>query len=140
MKPYGSPTRWHVFLASCLFLTLPIRSICAKDPLAWNDPGHRLTALIAYELMSDGERQTVIDLLKQHPRFKEDFGPKSQPKEIQLLNEGAKKDRALQRWMFGQAAVWPDIARGFPEAERARYHRWTWHFINRPIARGFWRK
>ena len=39
------------------------------------------------------------------------------------------------RWpmIVQQAAVWPDLARKFPDAEREKYHRGPWHYQDLPL-------
>ena len=34
------------------------------------------------------------------------------------------------QWLLGQLAYWPDIARGLPDGERARYNRSSWHYTD----------
>jgi hypothetical protein len=88
--------------------------------VAWNALGHRVVAEIAWQQIAPEKRQEVVDTLKRHPRFAEDFLAKM-PADI------AKADQDRQdRWIFWQAAVWPDIARGGP------FDRPTWHYINFP--------
>jgi hypothetical protein len=41
-------------------------------------------------------------------------------------------DDELNEWIFQQAAVWPDIARGFEGEAREKYTRGPWHYIDLP--------
>ena len=98
--------------------------------LAWDSVGHRVSAAVAAEYLDPGVRQRLVAILEAHPRFQEDF-----------LDEApgfidAPDPLDLERWLLGQAAFWPDIARGLPRGERARYHRGNWHYIDGAWLRG----
>jgi len=95
-----------------------------SQALAWNSLGHKVIAEIAWQQLAPIERQTIVDTLKRHPRFAEDF-VKKMPADV------ASADHETQdRWIFWQAAVWPDIARGGP------YDRPLWHYVDRPTFLG----
>ena len=112
-------------------LILVAASITAAVPvLAWDSVGHRVSAAVAAEYLDPGVRQRLVAILEAHPRFQEDF-----------LDEApgfidASDPLDLERWLLGQAAFWPDIARGLPRGERARYHRGNWHYIDGAWLRG----
>jgi hypothetical protein len=110
--------RWIV----CLII-----SVCSTTSHAWNDTGHRLVALIAYERLTPERRAELVKLLEKHPRFAEDF-EKRMPRGL------SEEDRA--KWVFAQAAVWPDIARDYRNVDGrlyARFHRGPWHYVNKPV-------
>ena len=115
--------RW---LALTLLIVAPVAS-------AWNDTGHMIAALIAYDQLPLGVRAQVTRLLRAHPRFHEDF-------EKQLPRNLVGATAAEQgRWYFAFAATWPDEARRFDRARAssrealiARYHHGSWHYINLP--------
>ena len=90
-------------ILSCLAAV--ILALVASQALAWNALGHRVVAEIAWQQLSPERRQEIVDTLKHHPRFAEDFIAKM-PRDVAAGDE-AKQDR----WIFWQAAVWPDIAR-----------------------------
>jgi hypothetical protein len=92
--------------------------------LAWNATGHLLTALIAYDDLDPATRQRCVEILRRHPRFEEDF--------LAHLREH-QSPAALDRWIFAHAATWPDIARELPDAERDKYNRPQWHFVDVPV-------
>lgn len=94
---------------------------------AWSAGGHRVIALIAYEKLSPEQRTQILKILHNHPRFREDFESAMPPP----LLQGPEGDQ--QRWLFTQAAVWPDLARELPEPMQSLYHRPTWHHINLAI-------
>jgi len=97
---------------------------------AWNDAGHRLTAMIAYEQLSPAVRTAVAQRLREHPRFRADF---MQLKPLDV--SGAD----TEQWLFTQAAVWPDLARNFAHVVddrrdlQGRFHQGSWHYINWPL-------
>ena len=59
----------------------------------------------------------LMNILRAHPRYQQDF--------INQIPGFIDRDNQEQvtQWLLGQAAFWPDIARGLPYEERARYHR-----------------
>jgi hypothetical protein len=90
-----------------LFILLPGRTH------AWSEGGHHLIAAIAFSLLTDQERNELLVVLKQHPRYAEDFVPP----------EKLANDEERTRWLVGRAGYWPDVARRQP-----KYHRSTWHY------------
>lgn len=96
---------------------------------AWDSVGHRTAGAIAYEFLSTAHRAELIAILEQHPRFAADF--------LNAMPAGLDNSVAgRQLWLLGQAAYWPDIARGLPEAEQRRYSRPTWHYTDGAWIRG----
>jgi hypothetical protein len=87
---------------------------------AWNSLGHKAVAEIAWQQLEPSERQSIVDILRRHPRFDVDFQGKM---------EDTATDKATQdHWIFQQAATWPDIIR-----KNKTYDRPPWHYINFPI-------
>jgi S1/P1 Nuclease len=118
----------------CRGLAVAWLALWQSAALAWNDAGHQIAALLAYDQLSSEARAQAGVLLRAHPRFAADFAtrlPRS-------LHGAAASEQ--DRWYFRFAGTWPDIARDFagvhPEAARralvARYHRPHWHYINLP--------
>jgi hypothetical protein len=119
--PFGR--RWF---AVTLLLIAPAAS-------AWNDSGHMIAALIAYDALSPGVRAGAVRLLHAHPRFHEDF-ERQLPRNL-VGARAAEQDR----WYFAFGATWPDEARRFDhvraasrDALIARYNHGSWHYINLP--------
>lgn len=110
--------RWIV-----LFLILLI----ATPAFAWGPAGHKIIASIAFRQLSKGEQGRIVELLKDHPRYVEDFAEKM-PADVKSGDDAARRE-----WIFQQAAVWPDIAKSFKDAEREKYNYESWHYINNPI-------
>jgi hypothetical protein len=96
----------RVFLV--LFLAFPPQAVHA-----WSEGGHHLIAAIAFSLLTDQEQAELLAVLKQHPRFAEDFVPP----------ENLANDEERTRWLVGRAGYWPDVARRQP-----KYHQSTWHY------------
>lgn len=105
-----------------LFLLLTARPVHA-----WNYAGHRIVAAIAWDQLTPERRSELVELLKHHPRFEQDF----QSRMPKIIKEASPEVQA--RWLFMRAATWPDIARSFKDADREKYHHGTWHYINQPI-------
>lgn len=100
----------HRITATLLIFCLLIPPQSAS---AWSEGGHHLIAAVAFSLLSDKEKSELINVLKQHPRFAEDFVP---PKKLPNKEEET-------RWLVGRSGYWPDVARKQPT-----YHRSTWHY------------
>ena len=107
------------------FIGLATLALLSAPARAWNAAGHRLVALLAYERLDPAVRTEYVSLLRQHPRFAEDFLA-AMPGSVR----DARDEQVRERWIFARAAVWPDVARGFEEPELERYHRATWHYTN----------
>ncbi len=110
--------RW---IAATLLLVL----VTSRPGWAWSDAGHKIIAAIAWRQLHDSQRDKILELLSHHPRFAEDFHG--------YLPEALTDPVDQREWTFQQAAIWPDIARGLPEAEKERFHHSTWHYINFPL-------
>jgi probable HAF family extracellular repeat protein len=98
--------------------------LCASAAFAWNAAGHMAIASIAYDELNDYQRSALVTLLKEHPRFHQDF---------QDRFPASLEGDALDRWIFMHAATWPDIARGLKGEDQKAYNRPMWHFIDLPV-------
>ncbi len=98
--------------------------------LAWDGVGHRLTAAVALEFINAETRDKLLALLEAHPRYEEDF-LNAMP--ASMVNADSEAQAA---WLLGQAAYWPDIARGIPEPDRERFNRGWWHYTDGAWVRG----
>jgi len=76
--------------------------------------GHHAIAVLAFEKLSPEDQAELIPILKQHPRFEQDF---KIPESIR------GNQRAIDRWWIGVAGEWPDLIRG-----NETYDRPTWHY------------
>jgi hypothetical protein len=107
---------------SALFALLCLLS--STGVYAWDAAAHRLSATIAYEYLLPSPREALISILQQHPRYAEDFEAQMPPG---VRNSSSS---AQARWLLGQAAVWPDMARNLPAREQQRFNRPDWHWID----------
>jgi hypothetical protein len=121
--PFFSPIHRHVrrVMASSAAAALLLLPFTAT---AWDAVGHRLTADVAWALMSADTREQVMTMLRAHPRFNQDFVD-TMPDDI----KAADNDTQAQ-WQLGQAAIWPDLARGFEGDDEARFDNPNWHWID----------
>ena len=87
--------------------------LVARPCFGWHEGGHHIIALLAYDLLNKKEQRQLLVLLRDHPRFAEDFVSTTKP------GRSAGDDR----WLIGRAGYWPDVARSQPE-----YNRPNWHY------------
>jgi len=115
-----------LFQKSCKALLL-LGLITASLPShAWNAAGHQLMSAISWDLMTSKQQDYWVDILKHHPRFKQDF-EQNIPKQVK------KNPRYLNEWIFRQAARWSDLPRNFQPNLKEKYHHGSWHYINYPL-------
>ena len=108
------------FILVALFvLPYPINSF------AYNATGHKVVASICFRQLTAEQRDSLLEVLKQHPRFEEDFESKMPPS----IAQGDETEQA--EWLFQQAAIWPDMVKSGPPERRA-FNRARWHFVNMP--------
>ncbi|MHA2100368.1 MAG: S1/P1 nuclease [Candidatus Kariarchaeaceae archaeon] len=107
-----------------LFLLLFVSAANCRLSYAWNYSSHALSRMVAYSLMDNDSRNKVLDLIKYHPRYNEDF--------LDAMPDTSKfwTQTEREQWIFAQIAFWPDIARVFESETRDEYHHSTWHYIN----------
>ena len=97
--------------------------------LAWNEAGHGVVALIAWQQLDAQQRRQVGELLKHHPHYEKYLAART-PNGVDV-NESA----------FMKAAVWPDWVRParpgsegelYKGPEITSFHRGEWHYISTP--------
>jgi hypothetical protein len=93
----------------------PVEMEVAHTP-PWNQTGHALTALVAYQRLDHATRNRIVQILRQHERFEADF-----------VDGGHKQ-------LFTQAALWPDIVKNYSGELQLRFDRRSWHYINLPLS------
>ena len=115
---------------------LAVASLLCLAPAAgaWWDAGHETVAAVAWRRLSPAARSEYGDLLREHPRFEEDFLAEMPP-EVRAADRVSRDE-----WLFRRAGVWPDVVRkpeDDPPADgpdrRELYHRGTWHYVNIPL-------
>lgn len=90
---------------------------------AWNAHGHMLVASIAWDGLADESKDSVTNLLQQHPAYEVDW------------KKGFKKhgkDVPLGKYLMMRAARWPDDIKGKDHPNHDLRHN-MWHFINYEI-------
>ncbi len=117
-------SRREMLLWSCRALVAAAVFLSSAAGHAWWDCGHKITASIAYRLLSPAQQKKLVEILKQHPRFEEDFRSKM-PADLKPEYEG--------EWIVQQASVWPDLARDFKGADKEKYHHGPWHYLDIPL-------
>jgi hypothetical protein len=105
-------------------LTVVLTAVMAlsNTAVAWNIPGHMLSAIIAYQALQQENPLTIEKVkavLEKHPRYANQWQARVQDVPI------AERDQVL----FIQAARWPDDIRIQDKAQ----NRPSWHYINLPF-------
>ena len=97
----------------CTFVASGVILLWSCPAQAWYAGGHHLIAVLAYDLLPAAEQQKIIELLRNHPRFEQDFRSPMPPGSAGRQNW----------WYIGRAGYWPDVALRY-EA----FNRPTWHY------------
>ncbi len=97
--------------------------------MAWDATAHRISAYLVWDQLTDPTQQELGRILSAHPRFAADF------MEVMPTTVRNGNPPEQQRWLFGQAAVWPDVARGLSDDIREQYNRPDWHWIDGAVVR-----
>jgi hypothetical protein len=96
--------------------------LVVSPAFAWNSLGHKTVAEIAWRQLDPATRQNIVDILRRHPRFAQDFVGK-------MDDRALTGDKALEdRWIFLHAATWPDQIRGENNIDKP-----TWHYVGLPM-------
>ena len=113
---------WVIWLlAAGFFLNI------AASVFAWNQPGHMMTASIAYDQMTPDERAWVVKTLEANPDFAkwQEMAPKDAP------------DFDFNRYVMMMAARWPDDIRKRkedpPDKPGNPYDHPKWHYVDFPL-------
>lgn len=118
-------------IKSTVVLPALLMAVLVGAPVAygWDATGHRLIADLAFVQIDEELRGQLYRILREHPRFQEDFMD-SMPASV---GQGPPWER--QQWLLGRAAYWPDMARGLPDGEREKYNHPDWHYIDGRLVR-----
>jgi hypothetical protein len=92
---------------------------------AWNDVGHQIIALVAWNALSPAARVGAAEALRQAP---------PEAGLVQLFAGDQRPLPVRQREFFRRASTWPDLVRDPVPPERHAFDRPAWHFRN-----FFWR-
>jgi hypothetical protein len=105
-----------------VFAFLVTIGLAAHPALAWNIPGHMLSAIIAYQILRQEKTQSIEKVkavLEKHPWYVHQWQARLQDVPI------SERDQVL----FMQAARWADDIRTQDKAQS----RPSWHYINLPF-------
>ncbi|MBO0698701.1 MAG: hypothetical protein J2P46_09925, partial [Zavarzinella sp.] len=107
-------------------LALACLLMAAGPAAAWNGVGHLMVSKIAYDGLTETDRQKVHELLKQHPHY------------ASYLTKNRPTGATEAEWAFLRASTWPDYVRGGIPPEKAdpavvRFNRPGDHYVNIPI-------
>ena len=90
--------------------------------MAWDDRGHMLVAMIAYQELKPDVRERVDEILRHHPQY-------------DLLTEGAPEaGRDRDMYAFAKAATWPDMVRSTNNPLHSEESHAHWHFVDFPYS------
>ena len=96
-------------------------------PAPWNDSGHRIVSMLAWEGMHETTRLAVAELLTRHPRYEADL----------LVGLPAGADTmARARHAFAAASNWPDTVRSLTHPMHRVANQPRWHYIDVPFVKG----
>jgi len=109
-------------VAACLLACIVPAEFSALQ--AWNGAGHRTIASILFRRLPEARREELAGLLRDHPRFQDDFAA--------FMPDSVRTgDREMQsEWLLQQASTWPDLIRSGPP-ERTAFNRPLWHYLPR---------
>ncbi|MBL8727990.1 MAG: S1/P1 nuclease [Planctomycetes bacterium] len=116
-------------MASTLSLCLVLAAIGGAAPPAapWNNSGHRIVSLLAWNQLSPPTRADVAALLRAHPRFQADLQPGLPP---------GSDAMAAARHAFALAANWPDAVRSVTHPMHRVANHPRWHYVELPFVVG----
>ncbi|QQS39736.1 MAG: S1/P1 nuclease [Acidobacteriota bacterium] len=104
------------FLAASLCLL-----VLAAEGFGWDDAGHKLSARIAWEVMTPAARERAVRILLSAP----------EDSDLSVLYNafGGRPEDAIKLELFMHASTWPDVVRNrnFP-VRYAKYHKSNWHY------------
>ena len=113
--------RWVILLLAAFWFLKT-----AGPASAWNQPGHMMTASIAYDQMTPAERAWALKILEANPDYEKwkTMAPKEAP------------DFDFDRYVLMMAARWPDDIRtrkDEPNKPVSPYDHPVWHYVDYPI-------
>lgn len=87
----------------------------------WDDAGHKLSARIAWEVMTPAARERAVKILLSAP----------EDSQLSVLYNafGGRPEAAIKLELFMHASTWPDVVRNrnFP-VRYEKYHKSNWHY------------
>jgi hypothetical protein len=111
-------------MRSVVLALLLLLGFIAPSALAWNNGGHRVTSVIAFDNLTPEAKAAVVKLLRAHKRFDADL-LKDAPDDL--------TDEQKIEFAFCSAGVWPDMLRSPTHPMGRTHHKPVWHYINQPF-------
>jgi hypothetical protein len=110
--------------------------LLVRTSWGWNETGHKVVALIAWEDLTPKTRAAVVELLTHHPRYEKDLltGVPESPDAAGATGAAGADETASHA--FAVASTWPDMVRGQGHPMHAAYSHPQWHYINIPFEDG----
>jgi hypothetical protein len=105
----------------------------ASQAMAWNNVGHEIVAVIAWDQLDAQTKAELFDILKAHPHFDD-----KSVKGGNFLSVGAPDEATLPMYAFVRSATWPDAVRPSRNPMRpvpkavTQYHHGDWHYVDMP--------
>jgi 2-oxo-4-hydroxy-4-carboxy--5-ureidoimidazoline (OHCU) decarboxylase len=98
---------------------LALAAVLALTPAAqaWNNTGHEIVGLLAYQKLDAAQQKKILAYLADHPHYGEYF-----------LAPKGKKAADLEDIAM-RAATWSDWVRTH---HKKQFHKANWHYINKP--------
>lgn len=96
--------------------TFLIALLLCNPTFAWSECGHHIIAVMAFDQLSPERKAELLRILKEHPRFEEDF----------KLPRGVENQ---EHWLIGRAGYWPDFIQN---EDGKRFGRPMWHYQRGP--------
>jgi hypothetical protein len=117
---WGFPMK-NVFLR--LTVSLMVAAALSSAVFAWDETGHKLSAYIAWQTMSQTARDQAIKILLAAPEDSDLSVTYS------AFSSRSKAARDLELFMY--AAGWPDVVRNRDfEVRYKKYHHSNWHYAD----------
>ena len=110
----------QIFCQKFLIL-LTILASCSVSVLAWDEVGHKLTSIIAWERMTPGVREKAFKLLNSAP----------EDSDLNVLYNrfNSRSDRVKKLELFMFAANWSDVIRNRSfDVRYKNYNQGDWHY------------
>lgn len=104
-----------------IVLALSFFALLAPSAFPWDDMGHKLSVMIAWEVMTPAARERAIKILLS--------APEDSHLSVQYSGFSARSESVRQLELFMFASTWPDVVRNRDFENRYRkYHKSNWHY------------
>lgn len=101
--------------------------LCGSKSPGFSPGGHRVIAEIAWRQLDETTRSACVSLIKQHPRFEQDF--------LGWMPDSVRSgtEQLRDHWIFLEAACWADYPSRYEDEQlKWQYRRGPWHYVNFP--------